>query len=121
MAKIKPMALVESMSKKVCMHSDVYFRTNKITGQVYTGKLCNPFTGEPSTDQKANMTRFGKVSAAVKARLAALSTTEKDALVKAYKSQTKIGSLYGYAFKKWNGEYDENGDLIEPEDPEGDA
>ena len=32
MAEIKPMALIESMKKKVCMHSDVYFRTNKRTG-----------------------------------------------------------------------------------------
>ena len=38
MAEIKPMALIESMKKKVCMHSDVYFRTNKKTGKVYTGK-----------------------------------------------------------------------------------
>mgnify|MGYP003425724069 CR=1 FL=1 len=37
MAEIKPMALIESMRKKVCMHSDVYFRTNKKTGKVYTG------------------------------------------------------------------------------------
>ena len=44
MAEIKPMALIESMSKKVCEHSDVYFRTNKKTGKVYTGKLCNPST-----------------------------------------------------------------------------
>ena len=109
------MALVESMSQKVCMHSDVYFRTNKVTGQVYTGKLCNPFTGEPSEDQKTAMSRFGKVSVAVRARLAAMSADDKTALVKAFKSQTKIGSLFGYAFKAWNSEYDENGDLIVPD------
>ena len=44
MAFIKPMALIESMSKKVCMHSDVYFRTNRQTGKVTTGKLCYPST-----------------------------------------------------------------------------
>ena len=37
MAEIKPMALIESMKKKVCMHSDVYFRTNRQTGKVTTG------------------------------------------------------------------------------------
>ena len=36
------------MSKKVCMHSDVYFRTNRQTGKVTTGKLCYPSTKEPS-------------------------------------------------------------------------
>ena len=117
MAKIKPMALVESMSKKVCMHSDVYFRTNKVTGVVYTGKLCNPFEGEPSADQTRVRSRFAKVSAAISARLKAMEgTDEYKALVKAYKSQTKIGSLKGYAFKLWNDEYDTNGDLIVPED-----
>ena len=111
------MALVESMSQKVCMHSDVYFRTNKVTGVVYSGKLCNPYTGELSTNQKANLSRFGKVSKAIRARLQALEGTDDyKALVAAYKSQTKIGSLFGYVFKKWNGEYDENGDLITPDD-----
>ena len=118
MAKIKPMDLVKSMSKKVCMHSDVYFRTNKVTGAVYSGKLCNPYEGEPSADQAANMSRFGKVQAAVRARIAALSATEKEKLVNAFNSQTKSGSLFGYAFKKWNKEYDANGDLIEV-NPEG--
>ena len=116
MAKIKPMALVESMSQKVCEHSNVYFRTNKQTGAVYSGKLCNPYEGEPSADQVANRTRFGKVSVAVKARLAALAGADKEKFVAAYKSQHKIGSLYGYAFKKWDKEYDVNGELIVPND-----
>ena len=65
MAEIKPMALIESMKKKVCEHSDVYFRTNKKTGKVYTGKLCYPSTKEPSAAQTAAKARFAKVSAAV--------------------------------------------------------
>ena len=64
MAEIKPMALIESMKKKVCMHSDVYFRTNKKTGKVYTGKLCYPSTKEPSAAQIATKARFAKVVAA---------------------------------------------------------
>ena len=89
MAEIKPMALIESMKKKVCEHSDVYFRTNKKTGKVYTGKLCNPSTKEPSAAQTAAKARFAKVSAA-----------------------NKIGSLFGYAMHKLNGNYDENGEEI---------
>ena len=53
MAEIKPMALIESMRKKVCMHSDVYFRTNKQTGKTFTGKLCYPSNQEPSAAQKS--------------------------------------------------------------------
>jgi hypothetical protein len=68
MAEIKPMALIESMKKKVCEHSDVYFRTNKKTGKVYTGKLCNPSTKEPSADEQAQRTRFATVARMVQAR-----------------------------------------------------
>ena len=110
MAKIKPMALIESMSKKVCKHSDVYFRTNKQTGEVYSGKLCNPSTKAPSAAQTKAKERFAKVVAAVRTVLA--DPTEKAKLEAEYKAQTKIGSLFGFAMKKLNGNYDQNGDLI---------
>ena len=111
MAEIKPMALIESMSKKVCEHSDVYFRTNKKTGKTTTGKLCNPSTKEPSENQTKAKARFTKVQAAVRTILAG-SSEQKTALVAEYKAQNKIGSLFGYAMHKLNGNYDENGDLI---------
>ena len=111
MAEIKPMALIESMKKKVCEHSDVYFRTNKRTGKVTTGKLCNPSTKEPSASQIAAKARFTKVQAAVRAILAG-SSEQKTQLVAEYKSQTKYGSLFGYAMHKLNDQYDANGDPI---------
>ena len=111
MADIKPMALIESMSKKVCMHSDVYFRTNKQTGVTYTGKLCNPSDQPDSANQIAAKARFTKVSAAVRAILAGTSE-QKTQLVAEYNAQHKIGSLFGYAMSKLNGNYDANGDLI---------
>ncbi len=110
MAEIKPMALIESMSKKVCEHSDVYFRTNRRTGKVTTGKLCYPSEKAPSAAQVAAKARFAKVAAAVRAILA--DPTEKAKLEAEYKSQTKYGSLFGYAMHKLNGNYDENGDKI---------
>ena len=110
MAEIKPMALIESMKKKVCEHSDVYFRTNKKTGKVTTGKLCNPSTKEPSAAQIKAKERFAKVSAAVRTILA--DPAQKAALESEYKAQHKYGSLFGYAMHKLNDQYDENGDLI---------
>lgn len=110
MAEIKPMALIESMKKKVCEHSDVYFRTNRRTGKVTTGKLCYPSDKAPSAAQVAAKARFAKVAAAVRAILA--DPTEKAKLEAEYKSQTKYGSLFGYAMHKLNGNYDENGDKI---------
>ena len=110
MAEIKPMALIESMKKKVCEHSDVYFRTNKQTGKVTTGKLCNPSTKAPSAAQTAAKARFAKVAAAVRTILE--DATQKAALEAEYKAQHKYGSLLGYAMHRLNGNYDENGDLI---------
>ena len=110
MALIKPIALIESMRKKVCMHSDVYFRTNKQTGKTFTGKLCNPSNQEPTPAQIAAKARFAKVVAAVRAILA--EPTEKAKLQAEYKAQTKIGSLFGYAMHKLNANYDENGEEI---------
>ena len=110
MAEIKPMVLIENMKKKVCMHSDVYFRTNKQTGKVTTGKLCNPSDAEPSAAQTAAKARFGKVVAAVRTILS--DATEKAKLKAEFKAQHKIGSLFGYAMHKLNSNYDENGDLI---------
>ena len=46
MSQVKPMGLVESMSGKLCGHSDLYFfRKN---GKVFSGKICNPSTKDPS-------------------------------------------------------------------------
>ena len=110
MAEIRPMELIKSMSKKVCMHSDVYFRTNKQTGKTTTGKLCNPSEKPDSANQIAAKARFAKVVAAVRTVLS--DPTEKAKLKAEYKAQNKIGSLFGYAMHKLNGNYDANGDLI---------
>ena len=112
MAKIKPMALIENMSGKVCEHSDVYFRTNKVTGIVHSGKLCNPYDGGNSTQQQAARTRFATVGAAIRARISALPATDKATLEAEFKAQHKIGTLFGYCYKKWNSEYDASGALI---------
>ena len=111
MAEIKPMALIESMKKKVCMHSDVYFRTNKQTGKVTTGKLCNPSEKAPSASQTKAKERFKKVQAAVRVVLA--DPTENARLEAEFKAQHKYGSLFGYAMHKMNSDYDADGNVIE--------
>lgn len=92
------------------MHSDVYFRANKQTGATYSGKLCNPSEKPASAAQIAAQARFKKVAAAVRTILN--DPTEKAKLLTEFKAQTKIGSLFGYAMHKLNGNYDANGDLI---------
>lgn len=94
MALIRPLETIKSMSKKVCEHSDVYFRTNKRTGKTYTGKMCNPYDGGSSANQVAKRARFAKVSAAIRARLAVPAsgtpTEEQVALKRRTRRSTKL-------------------------------
>lgn len=108
MSKVKPMALVESMSGKICEHSNVYFRTNKRTGAVTSGKLCNPYSGEPSEDQMEVRTLFASAVAAAQAIKNAKSTDEDQAnytKLVAYQKQYAsarhfAGSLFNFIMKK---------------------
>ena len=115
MAKIKPLETISAMSGKVCMHSDVYFRTNTMNGQVTTGKICYPSTADPTADQLQAQARFKAVSIAVRSRIAALGDDAKKALKTAAKA-ARAGSVFGYAFHKWNDQYDASGTLIENDD-----
>ncbi len=110
MSKIKPIAIVESMSGKVCQHSDMYFRTNRQTNEVCTGKLCNPSEATPTEAQLKVQTRFTKLTDAARAILA--DPEQRTKYEKAYKAQHRVGSLLGYVVKKIKHQYDENGDLI---------
>lgn len=113
MSKIRPLEVISSMSGKVCTHSKMYFRTNSFNGNVSTGKMCYPYKGEASDDQKAAKARFKAVVLAVRARLAALTDAEKAKMKLAAKA-VQAGSVFGYAFHKWNSEYDASGALITP-------
>ncbi len=100
------MALIQSMSGKVCMHSDVYFRTNKRTGNVSSGKLCNPYTGEPTALQTEKRTNFATAAATAKAIVHATeSDTENYAKLQTYKASYANarnfgGNLYSFIFAK---------------------
>ena len=103
MSQVKPMALVESMSGKICGHSDMYFfRKN---GKVFSGKICNPSTKEPTATQLAQRTKFATARANAKAALA--DATQRAAYEEAFKNQKKYYSLYGYVFAQ---EYAKLGD-----------
>ena len=92
MAKFVPMELLKSLHGKVCMHSDTYFANRY--GTNYTGKICNPYTGEPSANQTAKRTKFAQTITAVKA----LTTEQKNAYKTAFKAEKKYKSLNGYIF-----------------------
>ena len=110
MAKIKPIDTVKSMSGKVCEHSDMYFRSNKQTDKVVTGKICNPSEAEPSEAQLRVQNRFAKLADAARAILA--DPEQRTKYETAYRKQRRVGSLLGYVITKIKSQYDENGDLI---------
>ena len=110
MAFVKPIDVIKYLRKRVCVHSDTFFRANRKTGVTYTGKICYPNDAEPSAEQIAARNRFKKVAAAVRTILN--DPSEKAKLTTEFKAQRRIGSLFGYAMHKLNGNYDANGDLI---------
>ena len=110
MAKIKPIDTVKSMSGKVCEHSDMYFRSNKQTDKVVTGKICNPSEAEPSEAQLRVQNRFAKLADAARAILA--DPEQRTKYETAYRKQRRVGSLLGFVIKKIKSQYDENGDPI---------
>ena len=110
MSKIKPISIIRSMSGKVCEHSDMYFRTNKQTEQVCTGKICYPSDAALSEAQLRVQERFAKISAAIDQLLS--DPAEREKWLKKYLRQHKIGTLKGYVFAKTNRLYDENGEKI---------
>ncbi|MBR4564162.1 MAG: hypothetical protein IKO26_06910 [Paludibacteraceae bacterium] len=94
MSKIKPMGLIESMSGKVCGHSDMYFfRKN---GKVFSGKICNPSTKELTENQLAAQAKFKTARTNAKAALA--DPEQKATLETAFKAQKRYYTLYGYVF-----------------------
>lgn len=94
MSAIKPMGLVESMSGKICGHSDMYFfRKN---GKVFSGKICNPSTKEPSAAQLAQRTKFATARANAKTALA--DPEQKAAYLTAFKKQRKYSDFNGFVF-----------------------
>ena len=104
MAHIKPIEIIASMSGKVCQHGDTYFATNKQTGRVYTGKLCNPSTAEPTAKQLQVRENFKRRAQNTSAWL---ETNKPNAsrpkgtdlyqkALAAYKAQHQIGSFFGY-------------------------
>lgn len=94
MSKIKPMALIESMSGKICQHSDMYFFERN--GKVFTGKICNPSTKEPTEAQLAVQEKFKTAHANTQA---AIDDPEQLAAYQtAYDAQKKYSTLRGYIF-----------------------
>lgn len=94
------------MSGQVCEHSDMYFRTNRQTGKVTTGKRCYPSTKPASENQTAQQSAFGTLTSQARAWIATNNPKEGEATAEgakmyaAYKAQRSVGSYMGFIVKK---------------------
>ena len=80
------------MSGKVCSHSNTYFNFNHSSGNCYTGKICNPYTGGPTAKQLAQQEAFKQKALRVSAWLNANkpSATNGDKGTAAYQEAQRI-------------------------------
>lgn len=92
MAKIKPMILIQSMSGKVCSHSDTYFALRN--GTQYTGTRCNKRTTPLTQNELKNQIKFKTAHAAAVIRLRDASQQAKD--MAAFRKQTRYKTILGY-------------------------
>lgn len=94
MARYVPIELIQSLSGKVCEHSDTYFARRNNT--LYTVKRCNPRTKPFSATEKQRQDNFKTASANT---VAALADESKRATYQAaFKNQHKYATLRGYVF-----------------------
>ena len=107
MAKIKPLAIIESMSGKVCEHSDMSFVCSKKTGKVHTMKMCNPYEGPASSAQTEVRTKFQQAAATAKQILAATAEDQDQTLYQKktdykaqFDAQVKNPSIFSFIVGK---------------------
>ena len=94
MAKFKTMELLSSLSGKVCGHSNTYFAERN--GTLYTGTICNPYTGEPTEKQIAVREKFA-------ATIEAMNNLTEEQIADYtadFKKQKKNKTLRGYIFSQ---------------------
>ena len=104
MARINPNATIATMSGKANRQSNIYYRTDKQTGRVYTGTLLNPSRPSDSVASVNARTKFGQRVGNASAWLAANKpggaqpngSELYQKVYKSYKSQTKMSGLFAY-------------------------
>ena len=107
MAKIKPLAIIETMTGKVCTHSDMSFVCSKKTGRVHTMKMCNPYQGPYAATQIAARDKFKQAVTNAKAVIAATASDQDDtnyqkkvAYRAEFERQTKNPAFYAFVVGK---------------------
>ena len=99
--QILPGAFISGLRGKECMHSKSYARQNRVTGKVFSGKVCNPSTKPASADQLSAQAAFKTLVQQAREWIKdSANATEVQKLRKAFLSQTAIGSFHGFVAKQ---------------------
>ena len=117
MTKIKPIALVEALSGKVCRHSNIYFATHQRTGKVYSRRLCMPSTKPATPAQLEIRAKFSATLTAVNNWLTKNQPTtdlpngseEYQKVRSAFEAQHNIDSWRAFLFKRMFDSSTDNG------------
>jgi len=96
--KVKPLAVFEALSGKVCEHSDMSVSLNKKTGKMYTTKRCYPSDKAPSEAQLAQRQAFKAQRA--KAAAIVADSAQWATYQSAYDAQSKYSSKIGFIMHK---------------------
>ena len=96
--RVIPIKLVEGFRGKVCEHSDTYTRQDRATGKTFTGTICNPYTGEPTSSQTAVRNKFKQTWNAVAEVFQ--DSSKLDEYREAFLAQSKYSRLRTYIFAK---------------------
>ena len=99
MAKIIPIDIIKGMTGKVCQHSDTYFSINSVTGVTHTGKICNPYTGEPTQKQLAQQEAFRKKAELVNAWLLAHKDDELRRQAESLRKSLQLASVRSVVYR----------------------
>ena len=104
MAKVRPNAIIATISGKLARGEDVYLATNKRTGRVYAVQVIRPYRGPWSDKQVAHRKAFGERSKTAAAWLAANDpkrnggeeTAEYKAMLRKYNRQNKTSNIMAF-------------------------
>ncbi len=94
MARYVPIELIQSLSGKVCEHSDTYFARRNNT--LYTVKRCNTRTKPFTEAEKQRQSNFKTAAANTTAALA--DENKRTTYQEQFKNQRKYATLRGYVF-----------------------
>jgi len=84
---------------KICKDGSIIFAKNGLTGRLYTSRICNPRTSDPSADELAQRAKFKAASDSAKATMA--DPDLRAAAELAFKAQNKKKTLRTYLIAKY--------------------